>query len=70
MSLEEASNETAAIKDEITIIQREISENYEEDLMNIYNELQKNPGNKRAILHIKTPFGFSLKVETTIRCGL
>jgi len=70
MSLEEAANEKAAVKDEITIIQREISENYEEDLMKIYNEISKNPGNKRAILQIKTPFGFTLKVETNLRTSI
>ncbi|MEO1923307.1 MAG: DNA polymerase III subunit alpha [Nautiliaceae bacterium] len=70
MSLEEAKNEKAAIKDEITIIERDISENYEEDLLNIYQEIQKNKGEKRAVLIIKTPFGFSLKVETNIKCSL
>ena len=70
LTLEEAKNESAAIKDEIVIIEREISENFEEDLINIYQEIVKNPGNKRAILMIKTPFGFSLKVDTNLRCNL
>jgi len=70
MSLEDAANEKAAVKDEITIIEKEISHNYEEDLLEIYNLLMKNPGNKRAILHLKTPFGFRLKIETNIRCNL
>jgi len=70
MSLDEAKNEKAAIKDEITVIQREISKNYEEDLISIYNELKKNPGEKRALLDIKTPFGFTLRVETNIYTSL
>ena len=70
MTLEEAKGESAAIKDETIIIEREISENFEEDLLKIYNEIIKNPGNKRAVLIIKTPFGFSLKVDTNLRCGL
>ena len=70
MTLEEAKGEKAAIKDEITIIEKEISENYEEDLLKIYEEITKNPGNKRAILIIKTPFGFSLKIDTNIRCNI
>ena len=69
MTLEEAKDEKAAIKDEIVIIEKEIGENYEEDLLKIYEEITKNPGNKRAILIIKTPFGFSLKVDTNIRCN-
>ena len=70
MPLEEAKNEKGAIKDEITIIEKEISKNFEEDLLNIYNLISKNPGNKRAVLNIKTPFGFSLKIETNLRCNL
>ncbi|WP_456470546.1 hypothetical protein [Caminibacter sp.] len=70
MSLEDAANEKAAVKDEIIIIERNISENYEEDLLNIYQEIQKNRGEKRAVLIIKTPFGFSLKVETNLKCSL
>ena len=70
MTLKEAKDEKGAIKDEITIIEKEISENFEEDLLKIYQEITKNPGNKRAVLNIKTPFGFSLKVETSLRCSL
>ena len=70
LSLEEAKGESAAIKDEITVIEREIGTNYEEDLLKIYEEITKNPGNKRAILILKTPFGFSLKVDTNLRCEL
>ena len=70
LTLEEAQGESAAIKDEIAIIEREISENYEEELINLYQKLTKNPGNKRAVLILKTPFGFSLKIDTKIRCNL
>ena len=70
MTLEEAKGESAAVKDEIVMIEREISENFEEDLLNIYQEIVKNPGNKRAVLLIKTPFGFSLKIDTKLRCNL
>ncbi len=70
MSLEEAKDEKGAVRDEITIIEKEISENFEEDLLKIYNLITKNPGNKRAVLNIKTPFGFSLKIRTDLRCSL
>jgi len=70
LSLEEAKNEKAAVKDEIVIIEEVLSENYEEDLLKIYDKIRKSEGNKRAILMLKTPFGFSLKVDTNLRCGL
>ena len=70
MSLDEAKEEKAAVKDEITIIEKEIGMNYEEDLLEIYNLITKNPGEKRAVLHLKTPFGFSLKIETNLRCNI
>ena len=70
MDLEEAANEKAATKDEVVVLKREISQNYEEDLMNIYNEINKNPGDKRVILHLITPFGFHLKVETFLKTSL
>ncbi len=70
MSLEEAKEEKGAVKDEITVIQRQISENYEEDLLKIHSELMKNPGNKRAVLLITTPFGFSLRINTNIKTSL
>jgi DNA polymerase-3 subunit alpha len=70
MSLEEAKEEKGAVKDEITVIQRQIGENYEEDLLKIHNDLTKNPGNKRAVLLLTTPFGFSLRINTNIRTSL
>ncbi|WP_456480467.1 DNA polymerase III subunit alpha [Nautilia sp.] len=70
MSLEEAKEEKGAVKDEITVIQRKIGENYEEDLLKIHSELTKNPGNKRAVLLLTTPFGFSLRVNTNIKTSL
>jgi len=70
MSLEEAANEKAAIKDEIVTLKRIITENYEEELISIYNEITKNPGEKRAVLFLQTPFGFSLKIETNLRTSL
>jgi DNA polymerase-3 subunit alpha len=70
MSLEEAQNEKAAIKEEICLIERNLSENYEEELIKLYNEIIKNPGNKRVSLLLKTPFGFSLKVDTNLRTSL
>lgn len=70
MSLEEAKEEKGAVKDEITVIQRQIGENYEEDLLKIHSELTKNPGNKRAVLLLTTPFGFSLRINTNIRTSL
>lgn len=42
MSLEEAQNEKAAIKEEICLIERNLSENYEEELIKLYNEITKN----------------------------
>ena len=70
LSLEEAKGEVAAIKEESILIEREIGKNFEEDLLKIYNEIIKNPGNKRVDLFIKTPFGFSLEVKTNLRCNL
>ncbi|GAB6073971.1 DNA polymerase III subunit alpha [Nautilia lithotrophica] len=70
MSLEEAKEEKGAVKDEITIIQRQLGENYEEDLLKIHSELTKNPGNKRAVLLLTTPFGFSLRINTNIKTSL
>ncbi|ACM92078.1 DNA polymerase III alpha subunit [Nautilia profundicola AmH] len=70
MTLEEAKEEKGAVKDEITVIQRQIGENYEEDLLKIHSELTKNPGNKRAVLLLTTPFGFSLRINTNIRTSL
>ena len=70
MTLKEAKDEKGALRDEITVIEKEISENFEEDLLNIYNLIIKNPGNKRAVLNIKTPFGFSLKIKTNLKCSL
>ena len=70
LTLEEAKNEKAAIKEEITIIEETLSENYEEELLNIYDKIKKNKGNKKVILILKTPFGFTLKVNTNLRSGL
>jgi len=70
LTLEEAKNEKAAIKEEITIIEETLSENYEEELLNIYDKIKKNKGNKKVILILKTPFGFTLKVDTNLRSGL
>jgi DNA polymerase-3 subunit alpha len=70
MTLEEAKEEKGAVKDEITVIQRQIGENYEEDLLKIHSELTKNPGNKRAVLLLTTPFGFSLRINTGIKTSL
>jgi len=70
MSLEEAKEEKGAVKDEITVIQRQLSENYEEDLLTIYSEITKNPGNKKAILLLTTPFGFSLRINTNLKTSL
>jgi DNA polymerase-3 subunit alpha len=66
MPLNEAQNEKAALKEETITIEKELSENYEEDLLNLYNELSRKKGNKRVNLLLKTPFGFSLKVETNL----
>jgi len=70
MSLEEAKEEKAAKKEEISVIQKELSNNYEEELLEIYKELTKNPGDKRAVLLITTPFGFGLRVTTNIMTSL
>jgi len=66
LPLKEAKNEKAAIKEEVILIEKEISSNYEEELIQIYNELSRKKGNKRVNLLLKTPFGFSLKVETNL----
>ena len=66
MPLNEAKNEKAAIKEETITIEKELTQNYEEELINIYNELSRKKGNKRVNLLLKTPFGFSLKVETNL----
>ncbi|WP_255327376.1 hypothetical protein [Lebetimonas sp. JS085] len=39
-------------------------------MIKIYNEIIKNPGEKRAVLLLKTPFGFSLKVNTNLRTSI
>lgn len=70
LNLQEAKNETVAKIEEITVIKRNISENIEEDLLKIYNEIVKNPGDKKAILLLTTPFGFSLRVETNLKTSL
>lgn len=70
LNLQEAKNETVAKIEEVTVIKKDISENIEEDLLKIYNEIVKNPGDKKAILLINTPFGFSLKVETNLKTSL
>jgi len=70
LTLEEAKGESAAVKDEIIVLEREISKNFEEDLLKIYEEIKKNPGEKRVNLLLKTPFGFSLEVKTNLRCNL
>ena len=66
MPLNEAQNEKAAIKEESVLIEKELSENYEEELIALYNELSRKKGNKKVNLLLKTPFGFSLKVETNL----
>jgi len=70
LTIEQAQGESAAVKEECITLQREISENFEEDLLKIYNEIIKNPGNKKVDLFIKTPFGFSLEIKTNLRCSL
>ncbi|QCT94237.1 DNA polymerase III subunit alpha [Caminibacter mediatlanticus TB-2] len=70
MPLNEAANEKAATKEEVCLIEFNLSENYEEELIEIYNKLTKNPGNKKAILHLKTPFGYSFKVTTNIKTSI
>ena len=70
MSLEEAKKEKAAVIDEIVTVEQEIGENYEKDLLEIYNHITKCPGNKRVNLVLKTPFGFSLEIKTNLRCNL
>ncbi|WP_255327512.1 hypothetical protein [Lebetimonas sp. JH292] len=70
LPLKEAENEKGAKKEQICVIEKEIGKNYEEDLIKIYNEITKNPGEKRAVLLLKTPFGFSLKVNTNLRISI
>jgi DNA polymerase-3 subunit alpha len=43
-----------------------IDENYEKALIDIYKRAKSKSGNKRLILILKTPFGFSLEFKTTI----
>ncbi len=66
MPLSEAANEKAAVKEETVLIERELGTNYEEDLISLYNELSRKKGNKRVNLLLKTPFGFSLQVQTNL----
>ena len=70
LTLEEAQNEKGAVKDEVIVIERSLSSNYEEDLFKLHKELTANRGNRRAILLLSTPFGFKLKIETNIRTNL
>jgi len=66
LTLDEAKGEKAAAKEEIIPIQKEISANYEEELLEIYNELSRKKGNKRVLLILNTPFGFTLEVLTNL----
>jgi len=70
MTLEEAKNEKVDIKktqkfeDYYYVVN--LDKNYEETLMQVYKKAKAKSGNKRLILVLKTPFGFSLEVKTTI----
>jgi len=66
MSLEDAKNIKPAKKDEFIIISRELTSNYEEELVKLYNELSRKNGDKRVVLDLKTPFGFKLIVKTKL----
>jgi DNA polymerase-3 subunit alpha len=70
LTLDEAKNENAATKREVVILQRNISQNYKEDLEKIYNEIKSNPGEKDIILMLHTPFGFSFKVIPPLKTSL
>jgi len=70
MSLEEATNEEVDVKKTQKIedfyYHLELSEQYEQQLMQIYKQAKSKNGNKRLILMIKTKFGFSLEIKTSI----
>ncbi len=70
LTLKEAESEKGAIKEESIILTKTLSKNYEEELIQIYNLLTKHPGNKKAILQLKTPFGFILQIDTRIKTSL
>ena len=72
MSLEEAMNEKIdtkkAKKTEIEdfYYHIELDTNYEKQFIEIHKKAKNNPGNKRLILMIKTPFGFTMELKTSI----
>jgi DNA polymerase-3 subunit alpha len=70
MTLIEAKEEKVEVKKSVKIedfyYTAEIDENYEKTLMEIYKKAKSKSGNKRLILRLKTPFGFSLEFKTTI----
>jgi DNA polymerase-3 subunit alpha len=70
MTLIEAKEEKVEVKKSEKIedfyYTAEIDENYEKTLMEIYKKAKSKSGNKRLILRLKTPFGFSLEFKTTI----
>ncbi|NPA54863.1 MAG: DNA polymerase III subunit alpha, partial [Epsilonproteobacteria bacterium] len=70
MSLDEAKNENIEVKTtpkiEDFVYHYELSTNYEKELLEIYQKAKATKGNKRLILMLKTPFGFSLEIKTAI----
>ena len=70
MSLDEATNEKIETKKiqkiEDFYYHCELDTNYEKQFLEIYKKAKNNPGNKRLILMIKTPFGFSMEIKTSI----
>jgi DNA polymerase-3 subunit alpha len=70
LTLSEAKNEKPEVKKSVKMEDYyytvEIDENYEKTLIDIYKKAKSKSGNKRLILKLNTPFGFSLEFKTTI----
>jgi len=72
MTLDEASNEKISTKKSKKIeiedfyYHIDLNENYEKQFIETHKKAKNNPGNKRLILMIKTPFGFSMEIKTSI----
>jgi len=70
MSLSEAKGEeiqvNKIVKMEDYYYSVDIDKDYEKTLLDVYKKAKSKSGNKRLILMLKTPFGFSIEFKTTI----
>ena len=70
MTIEEAKNENVKVQKSVKIedyyYNFKLTNNYEQELMEIYRKAKQKRGNKRLILKLYTDFGFHLEVKTNI----